>query len=195
MTMPWSGEAEATLRTWEHHYNTERFSWPCGARPRPSSARPSSRRSGPISARRWPWSIDQQTGSLLDPGDYTTPARTRTVKKRHRKAPAGCGGGRTSCRPRRRQVEHVAPGPGQASSSSWRHTRRSSLGRLRINYTASIFDAIWSAGKVRRERWTHLALYLEAHDVTWHARLAAEEGVALQNGERTSIDRDRTWDD
>src|SRR5262249_8824269 len=61
-----------------------------------------------------------------------------------------------------------------------------------LNYTAGIFDAIWRASE-RRERGTHLALHLETNDVT--CRRAAEEGIALRQGERTIRDHDRTWDD
>src|SRR5262245_39863161 len=65
-----------------------------------------------------------------------------------REAPAGCGDGRdVVASPRHRQVEHVAPGPGQASSFfAETHTRARSTYRL-ANYTARIFDAIWIAGK------------------------------------------------
>src|SRR5262249_543301 len=61
-----------------------------------------------------------------------------------------------------------------------------------LNYTAGIFDAIWRAS-ARREGGTHLALHLEANDVT--CRRAAEEGIALRQGERTPLDYDRIWED
>ena len=98
---------------------------------------------------------------------------------------------------RRRQLEHVAPALVRRPASSWRPARRTSLwpvpARL-THYPAHKFDAIRSAGKVTRERGTHLALRWEAHEITY-PRLVAEEGPGLQNGERTVLDNDRRWVD
>src|SRR5262249_53066313 len=67
------------------------------------------------------------------------PSRSaRRCSGRRREAPAGCGGGRGVVPPpRRRQVEHVAPGPGQASSFFVETRSAVEAGRLRIDRTAS----------------------------------------------------------